>query len=87
MNSPSTALYFDQIFLHHDPGRGHPESPKRLEAIVDLLERVPIPALAKRQPRPATAEKGRTITDLVAERLAEFLVQLSASPFDERFPF
>jgi creatinine amidohydrolase len=38
-------------------------------------------------PRPATAEKGRTITDLVAERLAEFLVQLSASPFDERFPF
>ena len=57
MNSPSTALYFDQIFLHHDPGRGHPESPKRLEAIVDLLERVPIPALTKRQPRPATAEE------------------------------
>jgi creatinine amidohydrolase len=38
-------------------------------------------------PRPATAEKGRTITELVVERLAGFLVDLAASPVDDRFPF
>jgi creatinine amidohydrolase len=38
-------------------------------------------------PHPATAEKGRTITEVVVERLARFLEELSASPMDERFPF
>lgn len=57
MNSAPTALYFDPIFLRHDPGMGHPESPKRLQAVLDLLERVPIAGVEKRQPRPATAEE------------------------------
>jgi creatinine amidohydrolase len=38
-------------------------------------------------PRPATAEKGHAMTDVVVERLAGFLVELSASPLDETFPF
>jgi len=38
-------------------------------------------------PRPATAEKGRRLTDLTAERLASFLVDLSASPVDPTFPY
>jgi creatinine amidohydrolase len=38
-------------------------------------------------PRPATAEKGHAITEATVARLADFLVELSASPADERFPF
>jgi len=38
-------------------------------------------------PHKATAEKGRRLMDVVVERLASFLVELSASPLDERFPF
>ena len=38
-------------------------------------------------PRAATAEKGRRLLDLVVQRLAGFLVELSAAPLDERFPF
>lgn len=38
-------------------------------------------------PRPATAEKGHALTEIVVERLAAFLVELSASPLDERFPY
>lgn len=38
-------------------------------------------------PRAATAEKGRRLLNLLVERLASFLVELSAAPLDERFPF
>ena len=38
-------------------------------------------------PHSASAEKGRTFFEAVSERLASFLVDLSASPLDERFPF
>jgi creatinine amidohydrolase len=38
-------------------------------------------------PRPATAEKGRRITEAVVDRIASFLTELSASPLDETFPF
>jgi creatinine amidohydrolase len=38
-------------------------------------------------PRAATAEKGRRMMDLLVERLSTFLVELSAAPVDERFPF
>lgn len=38
-------------------------------------------------PRPATAEKGHAITEVAVARLADFLVDLSASPADDRFPF
>jgi creatinine amidohydrolase len=38
-------------------------------------------------PHPATAEKGRKMMERLVERLAAFLVELSASPLDERFPY
>ncbi len=38
-------------------------------------------------PHAATAEKGRRVMDVLVERLAGFLVELSQSPIDERFPY
>lgn len=38
-------------------------------------------------PHPATAEKGRHMLDLLVERLAAFLVELSQAQLDERFPY
>ncbi len=38
-------------------------------------------------PHAATAEKGRRLIEAVVPRLAEFLVDLSAAPVDESFPF
>ena len=38
-------------------------------------------------PHEATAEKGRRMMDLVVERLAPFLVELSNAKLDDRFPF
>lgn len=38
-------------------------------------------------PRPATAEKGRRLTEVVVERLAAFLTELSTSAADETFPY
>jgi creatinine amidohydrolase len=38
-------------------------------------------------PHPATAEKGRRMMELLVERLAGFLVELSAAKLDERFPY
>lgn len=38
-------------------------------------------------PHAATADKGRRLMDLLVERLAGFLVELSAASIDERFPF
>ncbi|OHB79857.1 MAG: creatininase [Planctomycetes bacterium RBG_16_64_10] len=38
-------------------------------------------------PHAATAEKGRRLMDVLVERLATFLVELSESELDERFPF
>jgi creatinine amidohydrolase len=38
-------------------------------------------------PRPATAEKGRQLMDVLVERLAGFLTELAAAPKNERFPY
>jgi len=38
-------------------------------------------------PHSASAEKGRRVVELLVERLAGFLVELSAAELDERFPF
>lgn len=38
-------------------------------------------------PHAATAEKGRRMMTQLVERLAAFLVELSAGPVDERFPY
>jgi len=38
-------------------------------------------------PFAASAEKGRRLLELLVERLSTFLVELAASPLDERFPY
>jgi creatinine amidohydrolase len=38
-------------------------------------------------PFAATADKGRQMVELIVDRLSEFLVELSDSDVDERFPF
>jgi len=38
-------------------------------------------------PKPATAEKGRKLMDVLVERLAGFLTELAAAPKNERFPY
>ena len=38
-------------------------------------------------PSAATAEKGQLLMDILVDRLSAFLVQLSAAPMDEEFPY
>ncbi|WP_435015901.1 creatininase family protein [Tundrisphaera sp. TA3] len=38
-------------------------------------------------PRQATAAKGEAVTRTVVDRLSSFLIDLAASPIDDRFPF
>ncbi len=38
-------------------------------------------------PHAARADKGRRLVEVLVERLAGFLVELSNSPVDERFPY
>ena len=38
-------------------------------------------------PHAATAEKGHRLMDAFVQRLAKFLVELSAAEMDERFPY
>ena len=38
-------------------------------------------------PRTSTAEKGQQLTEIVVERVATFLTELSASPVNEAFPY
>ena len=38
-------------------------------------------------PHAAAADKGRRLVEMLVERLTGFLVELSASPLDERFPY
>jgi acetoin utilization deacetylase AcuC-like enzyme len=49
-----TLITTDRRFLAHDPGGGHPESPARLQVILDDLERAPITGTVIEAPRPAT---------------------------------
>jgi creatinine amidohydrolase len=38
-------------------------------------------------PHAATADKGARVTEIVAERLGEFLVEVGNAELDEHFPF
>jgi acetoin utilization deacetylase AcuC-like enzyme len=52
--TPPTLLLTDPLFLKHEPGQGHPESPARLRSILSVLARTPIVGTQEGQPRPAT---------------------------------
>jgi acetoin utilization deacetylase AcuC-like enzyme len=52
--TPPTLLLTDPLFLKHEPGPGHKESPARLQSILSVLERAPVEGTQVVQPRPAT---------------------------------
>lgn len=52
-----TLLFYDPKFLGHDPGAGHPESPKRLSRIVDTLQANPVAGTSWRHACPATDDE------------------------------
>ncbi|MBN1205786.1 MAG: histone deacetylase [Myxococcaceae bacterium] len=52
--TPPTLLLTDPLFLKHEPGQGHPESPARLRSILSVLARAPIEGTQVGQPRSAT---------------------------------
>jgi acetoin utilization deacetylase AcuC-like enzyme len=52
--TPPTLLLTDPLFLKHEPGPGHPESPARLRSVLSVLERAPVGGTRVGQPRPAT---------------------------------
>jgi len=56
----ATLVYRDPLFLRHDPGRGHPENARRLQAVYDSLDASPVAGAKTVAPRAATeAEIGR----------------------------
>jgi len=52
-----TVLFVDDRCLDHDPGHAHPESPARLRAIREALERSPVEGCRAVEPTPATREQ------------------------------
>jgi acetoin utilization deacetylase AcuC-like enzyme len=51
-----TLLLHDDVMIDHDPGRGHPERPERLQAIVAELQARPISGTRLVAPTPASRE-------------------------------
>ncbi len=45
----TTLFYSHPVFLEHDTSAGHPESPARLSAILEALERIPSEGLERRE--------------------------------------
>jgi acetoin utilization deacetylase AcuC-like enzyme len=53
----TTILYTHPACLEHDPGRGHPERPARLEAVLAALDTEAFAALERREAPPAELEQ------------------------------
>jgi acetoin utilization deacetylase AcuC-like enzyme len=66
-----TLVFSDPLFLEHDPGRGHPESPARLQHVLSLLQDQPVAGVEMVKPRLATdVEVARVHTPALRARLA-----------------
>jgi acetoin utilization deacetylase AcuC-like enzyme len=73
MPSDSTAVVFDPLFLEHSAGAGHPESPERLQRIVDVLHNSPLAETQWELARDATdAELAWAHTDAHRRHLQAF---------------
>ncbi|WP_338864049.1 histone deacetylase [Myxococcus stipitatus] len=67
-----TLLLTDPLFLQHDPGESHPESPARLQRILGVLARAPVRGTVMAPPRSATdAELAAVHTPQLLARLKE----------------
>ncbi|MCP3142898.1 histone deacetylase family protein [Pyxidicoccus xibeiensis] len=53
----ATLLLTDPLFLQHDPGEGHPESPARLQRVLGVLASTPVQGTVMASPRSATREE------------------------------
>ena len=69
----STAIYTHRSCIDHDPGPGHPESPARLEAVLEALDDARFAGLARIEAPAATRDQlARVHTDaLIASVLDE----------------
>jgi len=66
-----TLVFSDPLFLEHDPGRGHPESPARLQRVLAMLRDQPVAGTELVRPRPVTdAEVARVHGPELVARLA-----------------
>ena len=66
-----TMVFSDPLFLEHDPGRGHPESPARLQRVLSMLGDLPLAGVEMVKPRPATdVEVARVHTTALRAHLA-----------------
>jgi acetoin utilization deacetylase AcuC-like enzyme len=72
MTAPPTLLLTDPLFLEHDPGQEHPESPSRLARIVDDLRQRPVAGTTWAAPRPAED------SELVTVHEPQYLASLAA---------
>jgi acetoin utilization deacetylase AcuC-like enzyme len=66
----STLLISEDAMLAHDQGQGHPESPARLEAILQRLRGRPVEGATWQAPRPAQREQ---VARVHAEAYIEFV--------------
>jgi acetoin utilization deacetylase AcuC-like enzyme len=79
-----TLLFFDDRFLGHDPGPGHPESPARLHAVVTALRDAPTAGTRWAAPRVATdAEMSHIHEPAYLSRMTHLAAQLREVPADD----
>lgn len=69
-----TLLLTDPLFLLHEPGREHPESPARLRSILGVLARAPVPGTRMLAPRSATEAE---VAAVHTPELREYLQRIS----------
>jgi acetoin utilization deacetylase AcuC-like enzyme len=74
-----TAIFQDKLFLEHDPGYGHVESPDRLKVIYEMLEKAEV---RKRFIFPKISPAGR---ELIALNHTEALINQVAATADQTF--
>src|SRR4026209_2628152 len=55
--NPGTQVFYDPATLRHEPGNDHPESPKRIEAVMEAVRALERQGrLSVEAPRPATED-------------------------------
>ncbi len=72
-----TLLLTDPLFLQHNPGKGHPESPARLQRVLGVLTRTPVRGAVMASPRSATAAE---LAAVHTPELLAYLERLSGHP-------